>query len=83
MSFVVPLVEGLQGVLKRRTGGHALRLFVGDILRDGSVDVNEVILDSFWKLRRCIEPVFVVGRRRSCDEDVMRLAKILAASMPT
>lgn len=45
VPIFVPLVEDLQSIPVGLACGHPLRLFVGDVIADGSVDVYEVILD--------------------------------------
>ena len=61
MAFIVPLVQRFQGVWKRLARGHALRLLVGNIFRDGAVDVNQVVLDAIRQLRGRVQPLLIEG----------------------
>ena len=61
MAFIVPLVQRFQGIWKRLARGHALRLFVGNIFRDGAVDVNQVILDAIRQLGGRVQPLLIEG----------------------
>ena len=60
----MPLVERLQRILKWRASRHPLGLFVGHILRDGPIDVDQIIFDSLGQLRRRGQPLFIEGRLR-------------------
>lgn len=44
MAFLIPLVANFQGIGVRRHNGHTFRLFIGHIVADGPVNINEEIL---------------------------------------
>ena len=50
VPLVVPFVERLQGIRKWSASRHPLGLFVGHILGDGPIDVDQIVLDSLGQL---------------------------------
>lgn len=51
MPLFEPLIHDFQCVGKWLAGFHALGFFVGHVLGDGSVDIDEVVLDVTGQLR--------------------------------
>src|SRR5436305_185549 len=51
MALLIPLIYFLQCISIRLTNGHALGLFIGDIVGDSTINVNEKIFFAGRKLR--------------------------------
>lgn len=59
MSFIIPAVAGFQGIGVMSAVFHALRLLVGYVIADGSIDVDQVIFDPLGEYRTGQSPVEV------------------------
>jgi len=59
MPFIVPAVAGFQGIGVMSAVFHALRLLVGYVIADGSIDVDQVIFDPLGEYRTGQSPVEV------------------------
>jgi hypothetical protein len=45
VPFIVPTIALLAGIRIYLGCGHALRLFVGDVFTNGSIDIDEKVFD--------------------------------------
>lgn len=61
MPFVVPSVAGFQGIGVMSAVFHALRLLVGNVFANGSIDVDQVIFDPFWEYRTGQSAIFILS----------------------
>ena len=65
VTFVKPFVQYFKCVRVRFTGRHALRFLVRDIITDGTIDINQVVLDAVFELRADQSSLFVPGLMES------------------
>lgn len=57
MSFIVPCVDRLYRIWECFGRDHSIRLLIGDVLTDGPIDINEIVLDSVLKDRAQLTPI--------------------------
>ena len=59
VALVIPLVDLIDHALEDLAGRHAFGLFVGHVLADRAVDVDEEVLASLWQSWRDWETSFI------------------------
>lgn len=61
MAFIVPLIEFLECIRIWLHETHPFRFFIGHIIANGAVYINEVVFNMVGQDRACTLPIFIKG----------------------
>src|SRR5690349_24048279 len=62
MTFIIPGIDDLKCIWVERNIHHTLRFFIWDVIANGPVYINEIVLDFFRQQRAEFIAFFVVDR---------------------